>query len=235
VIAALARAPIARLIRSRRAKLTVSGWCLVAGSFALAARSGGSSHGADHVLLGAYGPLVLPLLAYALVGAVVAGRSLSSSTSSVVALGAPPANAAAVTIIVAAAVCILSCGLLAFIVDVLAHGSADPPLARDAFASAYAAGLGGATYASWFALGASFGKRGGGRPVLLIVDWLLGASDGAPALFPPRGHVRNLLGGTAPMDLSERASAGVLVIIAIACALIAVRRARLGTLATPGW
>jgi hypothetical protein len=75
-------------------------------------------------------------------------------------------------------------------------------------------------------LGSSFGRRGGGRPVLLVVDWMLGASGGAAALMSPRGHVRNLLGGAPPMDLSERASALLLVALAVVCALWSVRRAR---------
>ena len=66
-----------------------------------------------------------------------------------------------------------------------------------------------------------------GRVVLLVVDWILGANGGAGALLCPRGHVRNLLGGAAPMDLSQRASAAALVFLAIASALIAIRRARI--------
>jgi hypothetical protein len=226
VIAALARLPSARLLHSWRAGIIVLGWCLVAVAFAVAARANGSSHAADHVLLGAYGPLVLPLLAYTLVGSVIGPRSLSASVAPSVAFGARPAEAATVAVIVAATACACACGLSAAVVAFVAHGSADPPLGRDAFASAYAGGLGGVAYAAWFVLGASFGKRGGGRSVLLVADWVLGASDGAAALMTPRGHIRNLLGGTPPVDLSERASAGALVVIAVVCAAIAVRRAR---------
>jgi hypothetical protein len=226
VIAALARPPWVRLLRTRRAWAAAGGWGAIALAFATAARASGSSHAADQVLLHAFGPLVLPLLAYALVGAVVGARSLSSAVAPLVAFGARPARAAAVALAVAAAACAVAGGLLAAGVDLWAHGSADPPLGPDAMASAYAGGLGGAAYAAWFALGASFGKRGGGRVALLLVDWVLGASDGAAALFTPRGHVRNLLGGTALMDLPERASAGALVALAMACALIAIRRVR---------
>lgn len=226
MIAALARLPLARLLRPRRTRVTVVGWCMLAIALAIAARSSGSSRAADHALLGSYGPLVLPLLAYTLVGAVVGAQSLSSSTAPLVALGAQPARASAVALLVAAAACTVAGGLVAAVVALLAHGSADATIGRDAIASAYASGLGGAAYAAWFLLGASLGKRGGGRPVLLVVDWLLGATDGAASLATPRGHVRNLLGGTAPMDLSQRASAGVLVVLAIACALIVLKRAR---------
>jgi hypothetical protein len=128
--------------------------------------------------------------------------------------------------LVTAGACTIAGALLAAGADVVAHSPGDPPLGRDALASAYAGGLGGAAYATWFVLGASFGKRGTGRPVLLALDWLFGANDGATALVTPRGHLRNLLGGAAPMDLSQRASACILIAIAIASTVIAARRAR---------
>jgi hypothetical protein len=226
VIAALARAPLARLLRTPRTRIAVAGWVTIAVAFAIAERWRGSSHGADRVLLDAYAPLVLPLLAYALVGSVVGRHSLANSAAPLVAFGAPPARAAALAVIVAGAACTIAGALLAAGVDLVGHGSADPPLARDAIACAYAGGLGGAGYAAWFMLGASFGKGGGGRLVLLVVDWMLGANAGAAALVTPRGHLRNLFGGMPPMDLSERASAAALVALTIACALVAVRRAR---------
>jgi hypothetical protein len=226
LIATLARPPWIRLRRTRRGWIAAVGWSVVAVAFAVAAHARGLSHAADRVLLEAYGPLVLPLLAYALVGAVVGAGSLSSAVAPLTALGAPPARVAAAAWIVASVACTAAGGLLAAVVDAVAHGSADPPLWRDAIASAYAAGLGGAAYASFFTLGASFGKRGGGRLVFLVADWVLGGNDGATALVTPRGHVRNLLGGAPPMELSGRASAGLLVAITVVCAVLATRRAR---------
>ena len=226
MIAALARPPLARLLRSRRGRMAALAWCALGVAFAVAARSSGSSHAADHVLLGAFAPLVLPLLAYTLAGTVIGARSLSISAAPLVAFGAPPARAAALAATVAIAACALSGGLLAAIVDLVAHASADPPLGRDALACAYAGGLGGGAYASWFVLGASFGKRGGGRSVFLLLDWVLGASSGPTALFTPRAHIRNLLGGTAPLELSERASGLALVFLAAVFLALATRRAR---------
>ncbi|MDP9152364.1 MAG: hypothetical protein M3O36_20755, partial [Myxococcota bacterium] len=98
--------------------------------------------------------------------------------------------------------------------------------APDALASAYAGALGGAAYAGWFFMGASFGKRGGGRPMLLVLDWVLGASGGFAALITPRAHLRNVLGGAAPLAMSGQASSASLVAIAVACALLAVSRAQ---------
>jgi hypothetical protein len=96
----------------------------------------------------------------------------------------------------------------------------------DALASAYAAALGGAAYAAWFALGATLGRRGGGRTVLLVVDWVVGFGQGAMAIVPPRAHLRNLLGGAAPMGWSGHASAAALVMIALVCVVVALLRTR---------
>lgn len=224
MIAVLARAPVARLLRTPRAQMAVGGWFAIAIAFAMRAR--GSWHAVDHAMLDAYGPLVLPLLAYATVGGVIGAGSLSRSVAPVVAFGASPVRAASAEMIVAMVACTAAAACLAAGVDLLAHGAADPPLWRDMTASAYAGGLGGAAYAAWLMLGASIGKRGGGRFAFLLADWVLGANDGAAALVTPRGHLRNLLGGAPPMDLPQRASAAALVVLTIGCALIAVRRAR---------
>ena len=226
MIAALARPPVARLLRGRRIWLGVAAWGALAFAFAMAAHKRGSTHGADHVLIDTYGSLALPLLSYVIVGAALASQSLRSSTAPLVAFGAQPMRAAAAAIAVAAASCALVGALVAAGVAVIAHGVADPPRWHDAAASAYVGALGGAAYAAWFSLGASFGRRGGGRVLLLIVDWVLGATGGAGALATPRGHVRNLLGGAAPMDLSQRTSAAALLLLAITWAALATRRAR---------
>ena len=227
MIAALARPPLARLLRRPRAWLGTAAWCALAFAFALAARERGAAHGADHVLLETYGALALPLLSFVIVGAVVASQSLRASTAPVVAFGAQPARAAAASIAVAVAGCAVVGAAVAAIVALVAHGIADPPRLHDAAVSAYVGALGGAAYAAWLSLGASFGRRGGGRVALLVLDWILGEGGGMAALFSPRGHVRNLLGGGAPMDLSQRGSVAALVLLAIASALVAIRRSRI--------
>jgi hypothetical protein len=226
VIAALARPPLARLLRRPRTWLPVAGWTALALAFSIAARQRSAAHGADHVLIDTYGALVLPLLAYVIVGAVLGWQSLRASTAPLVAFGAAPGRTAAASIAVATAACAAVGAAVAAAVAAVAHGVADPPLLRDAGLSAYAGALGGAAYAAWFALGASFGKRGGGRALLLVVDWILGGAGGAGALLTPRAHLRNILGGVPPMDCSQRASAAALVGLAVVCALAATRRVR---------
>jgi hypothetical protein len=226
MIATLARPAVSRLLGSARTWAQLGGWGALAVAFALAARARGAAHGADRVLVDAYGALVLPLLAYAIVGAVLGARSLSAAIASLVAFGAAPRRAAAATLLVALGASAAVGAVLAAVVALVAHGAADPPLARDALASAYAGALGGAAYAGWFALGASFGKRGGGRTAFLVVDWLLDGTGGVFALVTPRAHLRNLLGGAPPLELAERASAVALVVLALAGAAVAIARTR---------
>jgi hypothetical protein len=216
VIAALARPSVARLVRTPRAWAIVGAWCALALALAISARTQGVAHGADRVLLDAYGAIVLPLLAFGLVGSLVGSRSLSANLAPLNAYGAPPVLTAATTLGVALVPTVALGAVLAALVAIVAHGSGDPPVARDALASAYAGALGGMAYASLFALGSSFGRRGGGRALLLVADWLLGAAGGVTSLLTPRAHLRNLLGGTAPMDLSGGASAAVLVLLTVA-------------------
>jgi hypothetical protein len=193
---------------------------------AMLARSEGAPNGADHVLVGAFGALVVPLLAYALVGGAIGGGSLRASIAPAVAFGAPPTRSAAVTVGLAALLAAVVCAGLGAVLAVVAHGVDDPPLGHDVLVTAYAGALGGAAYATFFAAGASFGRRGGGRAALLVLDWILGSNDSAIALLVPRAHLRSLLGGAPPWGLSERGSATALLVLAIVLAAVAVRRAR---------
>jgi hypothetical protein len=226
MITALARPSIARIVHRPGAWIAIGAWGTLACAVGAVARRQGYVHGADHVLVDIVGALALPLLAFAVVRAVLGSGSLRVSTAPAVAFGGHPARAAAATIAVAAVTCAVAGSLVAAAVALLAHGVSDPPPLRDAAASAFAGGLGGLAYATWFSLGATFGRRGGGRAVFLLADWILGATGGAGALVTPRAHLRNLLGGAPPMDLSQRASVAALLALALVCTLVAVRRSR---------
>ncbi len=226
MIAALARVPVARLARTPRSWSYLAAWTALGLAMAAVARSEAAPNGADHVLVGAFGAFVVPLLAYAVVGGAIGGGSLRASIAPTVAFGASPARSAAVTVAFAGLVAAGLCAGLGAVVAAVAHGVDDPPLARDALVSAYAGALGGAAYAALFAMGASFGRRGGGRLLLLVADGLLGANSTALALLTPRGHLRNVLGGAPPWGLGERGSAIALAALTLLFALIAVRRTR---------
>lgn len=223
MIAALARPSVARLVRTPRAWIGAGAWFVLAIAFALLARSGGSAHAADHAL-SVFGSLSLPLVVYVVAGSAIGRGSLAASASSLALFGASRARAALVAVAVTMVASAIACALLGATVAALGHGVSDPPLAFDALASAYAGALGGAAYAAWFALGSSFGARGGGRTALLVLDWILGATSSVVALPTPRAHVRNLLGGAPPVDLPQRASAAALVLLATAYVALSVLR-----------
>jgi hypothetical protein len=221
----LAQLPLLRAVRSPRGWLVIAGWIAFAIAGALLARRGGAVRGADHALLGAYGAVALPLLVYGVVAVVLGGHSLARSGTALVTLGASPYRVALATLGTSVAISALLGGLLALAVGALAHGSADPPLVRDLVVSAEVGALGGAAYAAYFTLGASFGARGLGRSVLLVIDWVFGVGRGASAVLTPRAHVRSLLGGMAPLDMTARGSFVALAVLVVVCGAIAVRRA----------
>ncbi len=222
----LATVPLRRLLRGARGWLTVAFWVMVALLPAVVERTRASGHGADHALLGYYSTISVPFLAYAIVSQVLGGDGLGASGIVLVGFGARPARVALSAVAVAMAGTALVCGLLGAAVDVVAHGALDPPLAGDAARAALAGALGGAAYASFFALGASFGMRGFGRSMFLVLDWIFGEGTDASAMLVPRGHLHNLLGGLGPLEVSPRASLVTLLILAAAYAALAAGRAR---------
>ena len=217
----LARIPALRLVRTPRAWMPIVLWTLLAIVIALSARARGATTGSDHVMRGAFAFLVLPLVAFGVVGAVLGRSGLRGGIRGVVALGAAPRRAALASVVVAMASSAALCGILAAVVCALAHGSQDPPLAIDMAVSLGVAALGGGTYAAYFSAGAAIGK-GNARTVLLALDWIIGGGAGAGALVTPRGHVTSLLGGPLCADLSQRSSSVMLVVLLLAYAGLAV-------------
>ena len=218
----LSGVPLARITRSRRAWLPIAAWFVFA--ILLTVVSPPAS-GADRILRGSFGALVVPLLVYGVVGAALGGAGLRTTVRGLVVLGASPTRAALASILLAMAASAVLSGTLAALVCVLAHGPADPPLARDLPASFGVASLGGATYAAYFSAGAAFARRFV-RGLFLVADWVLGAAAGLGALFTPRGHVMSLLGGPSCFELSRRASSVALVVLALFYLALAVRLGR---------
>ncbi len=220
-----ARLTLARFTRLRRGWVTMGLWVALALVVAAMGRARAVAHGADHALLGVYGAIALPLLAYGVVAQGLGSEGLARSGVSLLPLGASPLEAARASVAVVVLVSALLSGLLGAAVAVIAHGSADPPIVADAARSFEIGLLGGAAYGAFFMFGASFGARGFGRSLLLVLDWTFGVGGGASSLLVPRAHVHNLLGGGSPLDVSSRGSFLALVIITVASAGLAVMRA----------
>jgi hypothetical protein len=168
--------------------------------------------------------LALPLLAYTLVRGAVGSGSLDASIRPVVNLGASPWKAAAGTALVAMVACALWGACLGATVAVVAHGSADPPAFLDGLTSAYAGGIGAMAYGAMLVAGTRLG--GMGAAVCLVLDWMIGAGSGGASVVVPRAHLRNLLGGLAPMAIAGRTSAMALVMISVVGFGLAVVRKR---------
>lgn len=220
------RLPLLRLTRTPRSLVPIAGWTLLALVAAFAERAHASQHAADRALLGAYAGIALPLLAYSIVGAALGGQGIARATRALVGFGAPPTRAARDTLVIAMAVSAIVGATLAALVSAIAHGAGDPPLAADVATSLWIGALGGAAYAAFFVFGATLGKTGMVRGILLAADWVLGSGSGFGALLTPRAHVRNLFGGTPPADLSQRGSTVTLILLALVFGALAIRRTR---------
>jgi hypothetical protein len=200
----------------------MAGWLVFALLGAIHTVMRHQTSGADHMMRGAIGVVVLPLLTYGIVSACLGRAGLRSSIRGAIALGAPPSRAALATVLVAMAVAAIACAVIAVVVCAIAHGQGDPPLVYDLPASFGVTFAAGAAYAAYFCAGSAIG-RGAMRGAFLAIDWILGAGSGFGALFTPRAHVISLLGGPACFDLSRRASSVVLVLVLLAYLALAVR------------
>jgi hypothetical protein len=116
--------------------------------------------------------------------------------------------------------------LFAALAVVVAHADGNPPLAGDLVTSGWIAALTAAAYTGWFSLGATFGRRGGGRWVPLLLDFILGAGTGLAASFLPRAHAASLLGGSGPLGMPQSSSSLVLAASAMALSGVAAARCR---------
>jgi hypothetical protein len=100
----------------------------------------------------------------------------------------------------------------------------DPALLHDICATATVGALAGAVYACWFLAASTWGKRGAGRIVFLVLDWTLGSSSSTLAVPFPRGHILNLLGASPPLGLSPAASTVILVGLTFLVLALAISR-----------
>jgi hypothetical protein len=189
---------------------------------------GRAAPAAGHVLLGAFGGFALPLLVFVIVGAALGGQGLARAGRALTAFGESPVATAMSVLLVSVGVSMLSSGALSAAVAGIAHGPSDPPRLTDAMTSGWIGGLAGAAYAAYFGFGAAILRNGAGRAILLAADWVLGG-EGSGAIFTPRAHLRSLFGGAAPLDVPQRASVALLIVLIFvyACAaLLLARRAR---------
>jgi hypothetical protein len=118
----------------------------------------------------------------------------------------------------------LVAAMTAAIAALVAHDPTAPAIGFDLYTSAWIGALTACAYAGLFALGSTFGAKGGGRFWALGFDLLFGGTSGVAALLAPRAHAQNLLGGEPPLLLSQPSSAVLLCIIAAGFTSLALAR-----------
>ncbi len=202
-------------------------WSLVLVAVALVAgweRAQAPSVAADRALTGAAFGLALPLLAFYLVRQVTDRRRLDEAVLEVARHGASRHWAILGLVGTVAVVLAALGGSIAAVTVAVARGLGDPLLLGDLAISAWLGILGGAAYAGLLGLGASIGRRGGGRVASLALDWFLGTGTTALAAPWPRAHLRNLLGAEPVLGLPQGAAMAILVGLGFAYVALALGR-----------
>ncbi len=195
---------LARERLRQRATLVAAGLAL---SFELGVavleRARGALGAADRALSGGAFGVALPLFCYFLVGRVCNGASLREA---VLPLARHGMDRRELTLGLSLPAALLAAGFAAFsslAVVLVTRGLGDPALAGDALTSIWIGVVSGPAYVAALVGASAYGRRGQGRSWLVAADFLLGAGDSFLAFPWPKGHVRNLLGGTAVLELSQ--------------------------------
>ncbi len=158
---------------------------------------------ADTVLTGAVFGFAIPVSSYLLSDRTCDGKKLGHSAD-VVARHGGDRRAVALGLLLTSALCMaLGSALLSTAALLGAHAPGSSAFARDLRVSVAIALFSGEAYALFFGAASLFGKRGGGRKWALALDFIFGAGSSFLALPWPRGHVRNLLGGSPVRDFSQ--------------------------------
>lgn len=173
---------------------------------ALLERAHGHVGAADRALAGGAFGIALPLLCFFLVSRACASASLADAVAPlarhglnrrglVLGLALPPA-------LLAAAFGALSSALVVLVT----RGLGDDKLAADLLTCVWIGLVAGIAYVAAFVGASALGRNGRGRAWLLAADFLLGQSDSFLAFPWPKAHIRNLLGGSAALELSQFAA-----------------------------
>lgn len=222
-----ARAALARVVRPRAA-LGLATALAVALAGAWLERRADASGAASRALAGTALGLVVPLATFAIVGRALGAREregrLDDAFAAFADLGLSRRALAAGGLTATGAVAAALAALVAGVVAVVAHDSTAPPLTTDVASSAWIAALAATAYVAWFALGATLGRRGGGRGLVLGLDFVLGGAGAPFALVMPRAHAESLLGGAAPLGLPQGASVLALAAITLLATTLAIAR-----------
>lgn len=196
---------------------------------ALVERRASSAGAADRTLAAVF-RFIVPLSVIVLSGTATGSMSLRESAWPASRFGHPRSSVALGILLTTAAASILLSVVVSIVALVASRAGADPgraalPLPSDLLTTGWIAVLAGAAYAAWLGLGATFGKKGGGRVWFLVVDFFLGGA-GAAGVVLPRGGITHLIGGEAPFGLPQEASSAIVPAVAIVCLALGSLRSR---------
>jgi hypothetical protein len=197
-----------QLARERLSQRSTGVACALALSFelgvALLERAQGRVGAADRALSGGAFGVALPLMGYFLVSRVCVGATSKDAVAPLarhgmdryaltLGLTLPPALLAAVF-----------AALSSLLVVLVTRGSGDARLLTDALTSLWIGLVAGVAYVVAFMGASAYGRGGRGRSWLLAADFVLGAGDSFLAFPWPKAHIRNLLGGSTALQLSQQ-------------------------------
>ena len=219
---ALSGMVLARTRLRSRSVLLIALLCVALAVSAGIIEHGSAALGAADRALGAVTRLVLPLAVFGLTTKSVGRQRVHDSVWSLARFGSRRRDLAfglIASTALASMLVALACVMVALPV---AYGGVG--WVGDAVTSCWIACLAAVAYTAWFAAGATFGRFGGGRWIVLVADFVLGSTDGVLALPLPRAHLRNLIGGSAPLELAQSHSSAILVATTLVALAIALRR-----------
>jgi hypothetical protein len=173
---------------------------------ALLERAHGAVGAADRALSGGAFGVALPLFCYFLVARACSGVSLRQA---VLPLARHGMDRRALTLGLALPPAVLAAGFGAVsgaLVVLVTRAPGGSGALTDALTSMWIGMVSGAAYVAAFVGASALGRRGQGRSWLLAADFLLGAGSSFLAFPWPKGHVRNLVGGSAVLGLSQQAA-----------------------------
>lgn len=173
---------------------------------ALLERAHGRVGAADRALVGGAFGIALPLLTYFLVSRAAAGTSLREAVSPLARHGLSRRSLSVGLTLPPALVAGVFAALSGVLVVAVTRGLGDPRLGMDALTSFWIGLVAGPAYVAAFTGASALGRAGRGRIWLLLADFVLGAGDSFLAFPWPKAHVRNLLGGSATLELSQLAA-----------------------------
>jgi hypothetical protein len=179
---------------------------------------------ANRALQGSAFGLVIPLLVFVAVAVIVGPVRLDHAASPIARFGHSRRQVAAGLALFAMAVGAAAAAALGAVSAIVAHDPTALPTAADAITAAWIGAVTGCAYAALFALGSTFGRRGGGRYLALACDFFVGASGTAMGVLLPRAHAMSLLGGEPILHLSQSASLVVLVLLSAVFGSLALWR-----------